>query len=68
MKYNKIHWVLVKVPRDQTHRADHRVPDKENPLDGLWFSGYNPESLTVVHSGHPVRRCSISLHADDLIL
>jgi hypothetical protein len=41
-------WVLVKIPRDQTHRAAQRVP-------GWWIegvvsrglSGYNTESLTV---------------------
>ena len=60
-------WVLVKIPRDQTHRAAQRAP-------GWWIewvvsrglSGYNTESLTVDYSGCRVWIVQHSLHAKDL--
>lgn len=60
-------WVLLKVPRNQSHRPGHHVPGWQKvgaPLEeglGRGVSDYDTESLSVNHSGQRVQRvpCSI---------
>ena len=54
-KYKRpsMNWVLVKIPRVQTHRTVQCVPSgriEGNPVDWEGVLGYNTESLTLDHS------------------